>query len=416
MKRSDLLISVIVLTVVTLLNGCALAETTTEQQNKSETPSVLEENDSSNQAEQATVSVLASTQPNVPTVIPSQQPEDEIIQDSIDGNLFIVDPTGVIRLSLPDGAQERILQSHNDWIDWKSRFSESGQFLAYWIRTETTSELWITPLNNWSPELIISFDTGKYDVVRLEWLANDKYILLRLGNVVEDSMIGQREDITNTYLINLENKRVDSPGNWSGDCTILAISPRSKQIATWCFEKQSDRKTTNHYIVVEDDGEVWFTENPPTEVLKEIAFAGDNRWAWSLDRQFVAFTVFDEGEGVEHLFYRHSNDDFAIPLTDNSSELFSFLVWSPNNQFIAYYGDCPDGHFCQVIMRIGDQNAVWNSQMSGLDKVRNLSWSPDSQHVAISVFGEVVIVNIMTHESVLRFQDLSAIQMVWIEG
>jgi len=414
-KRSDLLISIIVLTIITLFNGCALAETTTEQQNKSETPSVLEENDSSDQTETATVGAPASTRPNVPTIIPNQQPESEIIQDSINGNLFIADPTGVIRLSLPDETQERLLEPYNNWIDWKSRFSESGQFLAYWIRKETTSELWITPLNNWSPDLIISFDTGKYDVVRLEWLANDKYILLRLGNVVEDSMIGQREDITDAYLINLENKRVDSPSNWSGDCTILAISPKSKQIATWCFEKQSNRKT-NRYVVVEDRGEVWFTENPPTEVLKEIAFAGDNRWAWSLDRQFVAFTIFDEDEGVEHLFYRHSNDDFSTTLTDNSSELFSFLVWSPDNQFITYSGDCPDGYFCQVIMKIDNQNVVWNSQMSGLDNVRNLSWSPDSQHVAVSIPNEVVIVNIMTNEPVFRFQDLSAIQMVWIEG
>lgn len=94
--------------------------------------------------------------PTTPTLESALQPTHSHISDTPQGDLFVVNPMGVLRLSLADGEQDYLLRKKSAWDDWRTSFSETGQLLAYWIRTGTTSELWLTHLKPWSPELIMA--------------------------------------------------------------------------------------------------------------------------------------------------------------------------------------------------------------------------------------------------------------------
>ena len=291
--------------------------------------------------------------------------------DSPTGFLFVANQVGIFRISMENGESEQVVETQNDWVEWKSSFSGTGSFLAFWIQTDTNSELWLTPLSKWDPELLLRFDTKKYDVVSLEWLMNDHYLLLRLGNI-EDGKIGQSVSTVDSYLLSPYDKQVKSPTNWTGNCTILARSPQTERLATWCYDEHK-----NEYIVVETSGELWFTEQQPVEVLKEIQFDGDTPWAWSPDQELVAYTSFDPDKGIEHLYYILSGAIKPTIVADNFSNLYSFLAWSPNNQFLSYTGKCADRQFCKVVMEIANQKVVWNSQMSNI-AAQVLAWSLDS--------------------------------------
>jgi hypothetical protein len=342
-----------------------------------------------------------------PTATPMSPSTNSDISKILQSDLFVVNSTGILRLSLADGEREYLLRKKGDWGDWSTSFSETGQLLAYWIRTETTSELWLAHLKPWFPELMMTVDVN-YDVVSLEWLANDRFLLIRLGSF-EEREVGHKITIVWSSILDVTAKNIVSPENWLGSCTILAFSPQTNHLATWCPGIQEGEV---EYIVVEESGEVWFTEQDPDEVLKEIQFDGETHWAWSQDRKYVAFTQFEE---EEKLYYTPADINSPTTLADNNSNLYSFLNWSPNNQFLSYFGKCPDGLFCHIILDVTRQNIVWHSQVSSLGSVGRLIWSPDNQYVAVSVLGEIVIINIESHEEVLRLQNIPVVEMVWVD-
>ncbi len=359
---------------------------------------------------------LKPTDQLVSTVIPATPPSTDtlglptpIAQEILNGKLYIIDSEGVSYLPLDDTRQEYILTKGSDWIDWRASFSKTGHFLAYWKRTSTTSELWLTQLRTWSPELILSFKT-EHDVVSLEWLAGDRYLLVRLG-VFEDREVGQKILVVRSYIIDSHERSIKTPENWAGGCGILAFSPQTNYLATWCSEKSEGGDVQSDYIVVEANGDIWFTEQQPDEILKEIKFDGETIWSFSPDGQYVSYTLFEDGE---HLFYTPTERNSPTILMKNSSSAYSFLGWSFDSQFLSYFGKCPNGHFCQAIIDVTIQRMVWNSQMNDLDNAHPLTWSPDSQHIAVSVLDEIFVIDIKSQQVILQFQNVPLIEMIWV--
>lgn len=348
------------------------------------------------------------------TVQPSASPTETSIShkiqatealESIDGELLVIDSIGIVKLSFSQDQPEYLLRKGDDWLWWKAAFSNDGDFLAYLFQTEDGYELWLTDSRLWLPELAISIES-KHEVASLEWLVNDKYLLMRLGSLEEDN-VGQKIRIDESYIVNPRSGLIESPEDWSGSCNILAFSPRTGNLATWCI----DEGTNQENIVIEIDGELWTTDQEPSEILKELAFEGETSWAWSYDEDYIGFTKFDRGES---LYYSPTDKDMPILLAGTDSGPFGFLSWSPNSEYLMYFGKCEDGNFCHIISQVENKEVLWTSQTNTLTNVGPVAWSPNSDFIAISTPNSIVIVNLSSRQKVFEINNISVIDLKWI--
>ncbi len=356
----------------------------------------------------------ASTTLSSPTSELVPQPT-ETASSFMEGSLYVYNAEGILRVDLVDGVEEYVLRREADWVHWQANFSGNNLFVAYWIQTSSKLELWVSNLKQWDPKQLIALSDVDYDLVGLQWVLGDKTLLIQLGHFTEETP-GININIESSYLVNVSGDIV-SDEHWSGKCTILAFSPRTDSLATWCFEEvpQGDMQ---QYIVVEEDGAVWRIEQHPEEILKEIQFDGETHWAWSPDGEYAAYTLFFNGQ--EYLYYTSTNVNTSTLIFDNNSNQYSFLGWSPDNQYLSYSGKCPNGLRCQVIMEVGTQNIVWSSQMTNWT-ADHLAWSPNSQYIATSVTDlkspittQIVIIDVISSQEVFHIPNLPAIDMVWL--
>lgn len=202
------------------------------------------------------------------------------------GDLFIFrspspyDPSYIYRYSLDSGEGDYVLQQEEEWQRLIVWFSPRGTLAAYWVDTDHNSELWLTPLNPWAPELVLTLPETGYELITLDWLVDDQYLLLQLYPDFDG-------EVGSSYLISTESKQVESKAGWHGNCSILAFSPQTNHLATWCpMGNEQDPSST--YVVLEESGELWFSEQSPEEVLTETLLTYEP-WLWSLDRRYVVF-------------------------------------------------------------------------------------------------------------------------------
>jgi hypothetical protein len=149
---------------------------------------------------------------------------------ALDGYLYMHTPTGIARFSLVTKEIEDLLMIEPDKDRLVFDLSPDRQQLAYWLHTEDRSELWVTKLIEWSPELVFTVSGIEHEWNGLWWL-NDQYLLFEPG--YEDRGIGHFIPVR-SYLINVPQQSVIiETGSLIFGCS-LALSPQSEQIATWC--------------------------------------------------------------------------------------------------------------------------------------------------------------------------------------
>lgn len=334
------------------------------------------------------------------------------------GQLFIYSLEGIRRITLLDGVVENMLQIEKGYSEWGARFAQNQKYLAYWIKTENTTELWFTSLPTWEPERLLIIEDMDYDFATPLWGVNDRYLIFSLAESVEEISTGNIKTLR-SYIIDIKTKELVNPPYWEGDCSKLAPSPQTGSLAIWCYKEDNDKE----FLVLEQNINSWVSHQMP-EFLSEncITYA---KCAWSRDGQLVAYVGI--GNYPQPFYYSTVNDPIPIRLDDTQTDIYSFPLWSPNSQYLYYSGACVEGGAQDpIILSVLNQNIIWCVWHSsshgdyGYMAVSTVSWSPNSRFLAIPITPhikeEILVLDIFTQSELTRISNLDGIilDMVWV--
>lgn len=346
-----------------------------------------------------------------PLPVPTVEP------DTPSGNLFIISSDqGFLRVILETGETEPLVSKDDAWLLWRFAISPNQEKVAYWIQTSQTSELWLSDLISWSPELLLSTsELEHHDAVNLWWLSND-YLLLEPGTIDQRFNLFVPADAS---IINVHQKQVEIEDTGFAFNCLLARSPRTDELATWCPAKEnwSDVQSyytapVSYYAVIEEAGFLWTTIEPPVEILTQLKTPDDN-WAWSRDRSFVSFPLYDAEQNMDVLHFVERSTLASFQIEQQSVRHISDLDWSPDGQYLAYLGTCAT-YACNLIIDLASREIIWSSQMiQGLQNGTYLAWSHDSQFVALQFEG-ITIVDLRTNKIIQQLKIPSANVLAWL--
>lgn len=366
--------------------------------------------------------VLSTASVVIPT--PDLNLEDRVKNDlvsitpipeiALNGNIYFRSTAGISRFSLETEEIENLLMVDPAWGDLGVALSPDRQQLAYWLHRGDRSELWITELVQWAPELIYTISSIEHEWTALWWL-NDQYLLFEPG------YFDQRTNFfipAKSYLINIFQQSVEIETNSLIFGCSLAVSPHSNQIATWCpaieewVDAQSYFSTSpSYYVVLESNGEYWLSDLAPTEVFIEFRGLPEDIWSWPHQGDYVAFSTYDEVAKTRTLYYIDIQSQSLIPIEDDSRSYYS-LDWSPDSQYISFVGYCFE-RSCNKVFDIESQQVVWTSVgLPGAENGTYLNWSYDSNYIAVQSEG-ITIIDIETGERIRILKDLNAGVIVW---
>lgn len=371
---------------------------------------------------QATVKDVPTTIPTIAATPP--MPTATVAHPDLQGDLFVFrsqnpfdrsDVGFIIRVSLEDGERSYLLWQEETWQTLHVSFSPDGILATYWIETDNRSELWLTSLDPWKPELILSLPetgyglVGSNGLVGIDWLVGHHYLLIVLSYDYFHS------GVEKSFLIDTKSKQVESVPGWKGDCSTVAFSPRTNRLSTWCpMPDEQDSSLT--YAVLEESGELWFSEQPPLNPMPVYPVG------WSVDRRYV---VFSEWSWANGLHYVDANTGVTRILTDKNSTSYNPASISPNNQYLYYQGKCNNGSYCGLMMDVGTEEIVWTSQLVDDGGAVSLYWSPDSLYFAVPSSDDskhfyfsfiILIIDVTTGKVVLQIDDLYVGSMVWVQN
>jgi hypothetical protein len=350
------------------------------------------------------------TKPPTPTSTPTPVP--------ISGSLFIAAEEGFLKESLESGEQSYLLEYQADWLNLRASFSPGNEQVVYWVKTDEASELWTTPLSSWAPERLLYLPGTDYVNVQYYWLNTERHLFVHFFAI--DDTTGVLEVPVASYIIDLSEKTVLSRPGWYGICTVLAVSPQTNHLSTWC-PMENEPSGQAPFLVIELDESVWISEDAPQIVLTERENWADwnGMWQWSGDGKYVVYTIIGlvDGEVRDTLYYSPTDRNEPVVLSDGRTDGFGAHFLSPDGTYIAYEGICPNGIGCQLVMQTTTQDIVWTSQM--VDPQNSSSggyiyWSPDGRFFARNGDQGVMIIDIITKEVVLQF-DYFANAIAWLD-
>jgi Tol biopolymer transport system component len=176
------------------------------------------------------------------------------------------------------------------------------------------------------------------------------------------------------------------------------------------------------FLVIELDESVWISEDAPQIVLSERENWADwnKMWTWSGDGKYVVYTIIGlvDGEVEQTLYYSPTDKNEPVILSNGRmTDSLGALSLSPNGDYLAFEGICPDGTLCQIVMQMTTEDIVWTSQMVDPPNLffgGYIYWSPDSRFFARNGDQGIMIIDIITQEVVLQF-DYVANAIAWLE-
>lgn len=331
-----------------------------------------------------------------------------------DGNIYLRTPTGMSRFSLATEEIEILVSTEPDWDSLGLTLSPDRQQLAYWLHMEEHSELWITELNQWSPELVFAVSGIEHEWIGLWWL-NEHYLLLEPG------YIDQRYNFfipVKAYLINIPRQRIEVETDSLIFGCSLAVSPQSNHLATWCpaIEDWADPQSyfttpPSFYVVLEAEGEYWLSDLAPAEMFIEFRSLPEDIWSWSYQGTYAVFSTYDEVAKESTLYYIDAQGQSLIAVEDDSRSYHS-LDWSPDQKYLSFAGHCSIKG-CNKVFDIGQQQVVWTSEgLPGAENGTYLNWSYDSNYIIVQSEG-LTIIDISTGERIRNLNDLEGNVIVW---
>lgn len=331
-----------------------------------------------------------------------------------DGNIYLRTSTGMSRFSLATEEIEILVSTEPDWDSLGLTLSPDRQQLAYWLHAAEHSELWISELDQWSPELVFAVSGIEHEWIGLWWL-NERYLLLEPG------YIDQRYNFfipIKAYLINIPRQSIEVETRSLIFGCSLAASPQSALIATWCpaIEDWADPQSyfttlPSFYVVLEADGEYWLSDLAPEEMFIEFRSLPEDIWSWSYQGTYAAFSTYDEVAKESTLYYIDAQGQSLIAVEDDSQS-YQSLDWSPDQKYLSFAGHCSIKG-CNKVFDIRQQQVVWTSEgLPGAENGTYLNWSYDSNYIIVQSAG-LTIIDIRTGERLRSFQDIEGSVIVW---
>ena len=269
--------------------------------------------------------------------------------------------------------------------------------------------------------MLLSFADLEHDALNLWSLSND-YLLLEPGST--DERYNLFVPVL-AYIIDMRLKQVEVEDTGFAFGCLLAPSPKTNEVATWCPAKaewgdvQSYYTTTaSYYAVVEEEGFLWTTTELPVAILTQLRSPADN-WAWSGDRSMVAFPWYDAKEEQDILVFSYNRPgrDPLGPFVNIETKNIYFndeWPWSPDNRYLAIKGEC-SVRDCYYVLDMSRKQTVWRSELiPGAQHPRSLTWSYDSQHFVLSADEGMFIVRIETGDTVKQLTIPPGNPLVWI--
>ena len=139
-------------------------------------------------------------------------------------------------------------------------------------------------------------------------------------------------------------------------------------------------------------GGLWVADTTGGRAHQLTADQGDDPWAWSPTEDRIAFvrgrdvTLFDAAAGRE--------TDLGTVAADEDSEGYAVhsLVWSPDGTRIAYDGRPGSGSVYAIDVGTGEHTLLV-PKPSGTGEIKDIDWSPDGAHLALSYLDASYIAN-----------------------
>ncbi|MCZ7665894.1 MAG: hypothetical protein M5U34_00955 [Chloroflexi bacterium] len=262
-----------------------------------------------------------------------------------------------------------------------------------------------------------------YDFATSLWGVNDRYLLFTLS-ILDNS--GPLEDIKTirTYIVDTETMEQVGQSYWPGDCSILATSPQTDQLALWCY-KTEEEGNVREFMVLEPDANPWLTQESPDTLIDDCLIY--HICAWSQDGELAAYIITEDRP--DSLFYTMIENPLPVSLYDERTKYYGFPAWAPNGLFLLYGGECIDAGECPNIMSIPDQEIIWRAKSSNnwgeehID-VSHVVWSPNSRYLALPILAEtdsgteeqVIFFDTMAQQVVLRVGGMEGVilDMIWV--
>lgn len=372
------------------------------------------------------VTKVTPTRTLMPESTPKQTPTPDLAPmikpETLKGTLFIAAYSeGFLKATLNTNEVETLVPVAEEWLLWRFAVSPNQEKVAYWVHTSHTSELWLSSLIEWSPELLLSFSSLEHNALNLWWLSND-YLLLEPGT--SDEPLNLFVPL-HAYIINIRQRQIEVEDSGFTFGCLLAPSPKTNEVATWCPAKGTwtdvqsyYTNPASYYVVVEEDGFLWTTTNPPVGILTQLRVPADN-WAWSGERSLVAFPQYNakEERGILLFSYTEPGRDSLDPFVNMETRYMYFndeWAWSPDKKHLAIKGEC-SVHDCYYVIDVNRQQTVWKSELiPSAQHLRSLAWSYDSQHFALSTDEGMFIVEIATGITIKQLTIPAGNPLVWM--
>jgi len=362
----------------------------------------------------------SSTTTTIPTTISTPTLTSSTVTVDISGRLLLADDVGIQEISLPNGNSRYLIRKENNWTEWSASFGQSKKMLTYWMVYDDRREVWVTPLQeNWQPERILTIEDD-FDAWSMgNWAVNDRYLLTIAATMDEASLL-EDYTIARTYIYDIQVNEPIAEPYWPGSCMILAPSPRTQQLALWC--SQSDDASRPQYLVLEPETNPWVTEQTPRHLFEDCY---SSLCAWSADGNYVAYISTDHVP--ESLYYSAIDIPRAVHLKDYRSDFLYFPLWSPNSEYILYYGSSLDNaNRYMNTLAIENSKVIWRAPNTKLGiEYRELAiWSPDSRYVARAAFSFREDENLIILEDIIDGREVGRINrglnsttdMIWLEN
>ncbi|MCA9946609.1 MAG: hypothetical protein KC449_24175 [Anaerolineales bacterium] len=371
-KRLNAWFAVVILGLVVALSGCTqLAEISEATQptmtlNPTQIPAT---NDPQFEIEPTETSATAPIAPTVTQPIPTSIPTPATsIPEEIDTELtdllfqfggvygFLYsyeDLSNRTETGIADGhlIDEELAGIQSETIGYPGVlvFANFSNQIAFWAHNlDGQPGFWLSDIALTSPQQIFVDDEELFSPkdfleipVQIEWLVNDKYVL-----------VTSAKDQTNQILVNVESQSFEE---WHWLCNSVIVSPRTDALALACIQAEQLP------LIIEWDGEMWQSEGDDFVVIKTQT-TPDDKISWAPDGQQIAVGAENAPDALNIVDANGFVLEVPLPV---SAILPETVRWSVENGRILVGGSCQSLTFCWFVVDGVTGEILWSLENSG---------------------------------------------------
>lgn len=371
-KRLKTWLCVVVLGLLISLPGCTQPPENFEATQLPPVPSTTQipvTNVPQPEIEATLTSTSAPIKPTAPQATPTSTPEQATpISEQIDANLtdllfrfgglygfgYVVHDMSN-RTETGIAARHRIDQElagiQEETIGYPGvlAFANFSNQIAFWAHSlDGQPGFWLSDIALTSPQQIFVDDEELFSPkdfleipVQIEWLVNDKYVL-----------VTSAKDQTNQILVNVDSQSFEE---WNWLCDFVIVSPHTEELALAC------NQAGQLPLIIEWDGEMWQSESGDFVVIKTQK-SPDDKISWSPDGQQIAVVAENAPDTLNVVDADGFVVEVALPV---SAILPETMSWSVANGRILVGGSCQLLTFCWFVVDSATSEILWSLENSG---------------------------------------------------